>query len=43
MREAYVLERYPWWTDLRAVRDRKVALADGNLFFNRSGMTIVRS
>jgi iron complex transport system substrate-binding protein len=41
MREASVLERYPWWTELRSVRDRKVAFADGNLFFNRSGMTIV--
>lgn len=43
MQEASVLERYPWWTELRAVRDRKVAFADGNLFFNRSGMTIVGS
>jgi iron complex transport system substrate-binding protein len=37
------LERYPWWGELRAVRERKVAFADGNLFFNRSGMMIVRS
>ena len=43
MQEASVLERYPSWTELRAVRERKVAFADGNLFFNRSGMTIVRS
>jgi iron complex transport system substrate-binding protein len=42
-REASVLERYPGWTDLRAVRDHKVVFADGNLFFNRSGMTIVRT
>jgi iron complex transport system substrate-binding protein len=35
-----VLESYPWWPDLRAVRAGKVAFADGNLFFNRSGMTI---
>ena len=43
MQESSVLERYPWWTELRAVRDRKVAFADGNLFFNRSGMTIAGS
>jgi iron complex transport system substrate-binding protein len=41
--EASVLERYPGWTELAAVRNRKVAFADGNLFFNRSGMTIVRT
>jgi iron complex transport system substrate-binding protein len=41
--EIPVLERYPWWSELQAVRERKVAFADGNLFFNRSGMTIVRS
>jgi iron complex transport system substrate-binding protein len=41
--EMRVLERYPWWTDLRAVREQKVAFADGNLFFNRSGMTVVQS
>ncbi len=42
-RELAVLERYTWWSDLRAVRDGKVAFADGNLFFNRSGMTIAES
>ncbi len=40
MREQSVLERNAWWRGLRAVRDGKVAFADGNLFFNRSGMTI---
>src|ERR1019366_1116353 len=35
-----ILERYPWWRDLQAVRKGNVAFADGNLFFNRSGMTI---
>jgi iron complex transport system substrate-binding protein len=34
------LERYPWWQELQAVRTGNVAFADGNLFFNRSGMTI---
>jgi iron complex transport system substrate-binding protein len=41
--EAPVLERLAWWPELRAVRNGKVAFADGNLFFNRSGMTVVRS
>ena len=38
--EQNVLERYPWWRELRAVRNGNVAFADGNLFFNRSGMTV---
>ena len=42
-REQAVLERHPWWRDLRAVRNGNVAFADGNLFFNRSGMTISQS
>jgi iron complex transport system substrate-binding protein len=40
LREQAVLERYPWWQRLQAVRKGNVAFADGNLFFNRSGMTI---
>ena len=40
LREQSVLERLPWWRDLRAVRHGNLAFADGNLFFNRSGMTI---
>lgn len=43
IQELAVLERYPWWSGLRAVRERNVAFADGNLFFNRSGMTVVKS
>lgn len=43
VQELPVLEGYPGWTNLRAVREAKVAFADGNLFFNRSGMTIVRT
>jgi len=39
-REQAVLERHPWWSGLRAVRNGNVAFADGNLFFNRAGMTI---
>ncbi len=38
-----VLERIPGWNSLRAVQHRKVAFADGNLYFNRSGMTISRT
>lgn len=40
LRDLTVLQAYPWWNSLRAVREGKVAFADGNLFFNRSGMTI---
>jgi len=42
-REQTVLERLSWWRDLQAVRNDQVAFADGNLFFNRSGMTISQS
>ncbi len=41
--ELSVLEAQPWWKPLQAVRAGKVAFADGNLFFNRSGMTISRT
>lgn len=40
LREQSALEQHPWWGDLQAVRKGKLAFADGNLFFNRSGMTI---
>jgi iron complex transport system substrate-binding protein len=40
LREQSVLKRHPWWRELRAVRQGNVFFADGNLFFNRSGMTI---
>jgi iron complex transport system substrate-binding protein len=43
LRELTVLEQYPWWRELRAVREGHVAFADGNLFFNRSGMTIAQT
>jgi iron complex transport system substrate-binding protein len=39
-KERRVLRQNVWWPRLRAVRNGKVAFADGNLFFNRSGMTI---
>ena len=41
--EASILESLPGWSQLRAVRERKVALADGNKYFNRSGTTIVET
>jgi len=43
VREAACLTNLPWWRELRAVREGKVALADGNMFFNRSGMTVTRT
>jgi len=43
LRELPVLEQQPWWPRLRAVRTGNVAFADGNLFFNRSGMTVSRT
>jgi iron complex transport system substrate-binding protein len=42
-RELAVLERHAWWREMRAVREGRVAFADGNLLFNRSGMTVVRT
>jgi iron complex transport system substrate-binding protein len=41
--ERAVLERLPWWGDLKAVRSGRVAFADGNLYFNRAGTTIART
>jgi iron complex transport system substrate-binding protein len=43
IRELPMLEAQPGWRDLRAVRQGKVALADGNRYFNRSGTTIVET
>lgn len=43
LQEQAVLERYPWWRDLQAVRKGNVMFADGNLLFNRSGMTVSRT
>ncbi len=38
-----VLEQMPGWFDLPAVRNGRVAFADGNKYFNRSGTTIVET
>lgn len=42
-REVPALEALPGWLGLRAVQAGRVALADGNKYFNRSGMTIVET
>jgi len=41
--ELPLLESLAGWADLRAVREGRVALADGNRYFNRSGTTIVET
>jgi len=43
MCEAAVLEGLPGWSTLAAVRNGRVAFADGNKYFNRSGITIVET
>jgi hypothetical protein len=43
LRELSVLEALSGWSDLRSVREGKVAFADGNKYFNRSGTTIVET
>jgi iron complex transport system substrate-binding protein len=40
LREQALLERHSWWPELQSVRKNNVVFADGNLFFNRSGMTV---
>ncbi|MGA2351728.1 MAG: ABC transporter substrate-binding protein [Terracidiphilus sp.] len=43
VRELPLLEALPGWWQLKSVRAGTVALADGNLYFNRSGTTIVET
>lgn len=43
LRERPALERHSWWPELQAVRRGNVAFADGNLFFNRSGMSVFQT
>ena len=40
LEERKILEERPGWNSLRAVQSGKVVFADGNRFFNRSGMTV---
>lgn len=42
-RELPALTEKREWSDLRAVRDRRIFLADGNQFFNRPGPRLVES
>jgi iron complex transport system substrate-binding protein len=42
-REVRPLARYAIWQQLRAVRNHKVFLADGNAYFNRPGPRLVES
>jgi iron complex transport system substrate-binding protein len=35
--EMHLLAERPGWSELRAVRSRRIFVADGNLYFNRSG------
>jgi len=39
--EAAKLQRAPWWQSLRAVREGRVALVDGDAMFNRPGPRLV--
>lgn len=41
--ELPALAGWPGWRDLRAVRDGRVAVADGNAYFHRSGPRLVES
>jgi iron complex transport system substrate-binding protein len=43
MDETSLLTRTPGWSDLRAVREGRVFVADGNQYFNRPGPRIVES
>ena len=40
MAEMHLFAERPGWRDLRAVRAGRVFVADGNLYFNRSGPTV---
>jgi iron complex transport system substrate-binding protein len=42
-REMRALVARPGWADLRAVREGRVAVCDGNAFFNRPGPRLVES
>jgi iron complex transport system substrate-binding protein len=37
LREMHLLAEQPGWQELKAVRNQRVFVADGNLYFNRSG------
>ncbi len=41
--EMHLLTERPGWRELRAVRSGRVAVADGNRYFNRSGPSVIES
>lgn len=43
VREMPILAALPGWSELRAARDRRVFVADGNLYFNRSSPSVFTS
>lgn len=43
MQELEILLAQPSWTDLKAVKNNRIYIADGNHFFNRSGPRVVDS
>ncbi|MEG6507957.1 cobalamin-binding protein [Methyloligella sp. 2.7D] len=43
LQEMPILEAKPGWQDLKAVRDGKIFVADGNQYFNRPGPRVVES
>ncbi len=43
MREIHLLTDHPVWQNLKAVRNNRVFLTDGNQYFNRSGPRVVES
>jgi iron complex transport system substrate-binding protein len=43
LREMPILAALPGWSELRAVRERHVFVADGNLYFNRSSPSVFTS
>jgi iron complex transport system substrate-binding protein len=43
LREVALFEALPGWFEMKAVRNGRVAFADGNKYFNRSGTTIVET
>jgi iron complex transport system substrate-binding protein len=43
LREMNLLVEQPGWRNLKAVRSGRVAIADGNRYFNRSGPSVVES
>jgi iron complex transport system substrate-binding protein len=43
LEELPTLQRLSGWSDLKAVREAHVVIADGNKYFNRSGTTVVET